>query len=411
MWEDKGDDINTPGKYMNLKDYHLVNGEKIMLTPAQRAYRDFVKSNMERLWKEVMYKTVDELGGKPVPMYKALGLPEELPEGFMPRVPISIGEAQQRENFVESFGGIKTRLRYFFRNTITNYLENTYYHKDPRGGLPLRYFQHAGFKEENILAGNYSDNVEVAFMSFADSLLNKKYLDDVYALSLGVKNKLAEIKGDRGEEKYKNLLKFMDDQISIHFPSVAEMQAMRTRPVRLKIPSIIAKPLGLSSEVEREMSEVKLMKLLKSSFSMAVMGFKALNALRNAALITLTNISQVTKGALSKIMGIPPDDFTPELKDALFAGKALVGVFKDFLTGNIENNKLWQLSKRADWMPDNYDYSFDRSNFVTEIPNFSLNNHAYMFHNFVESYGALMHLALMTKARKVTTADGKKVSV
>lgn len=141
-----------------------------------------------------------------------------------------------------------------------------------------------------------------------------------------------------------------------------------------------------------------------------VMAFKLAGALKNGVLITILNAQQGTKKMMSKWLGVPPDNYEPT---ATSVGASLADVTKHFalkMQGKEDSSKLWLLAKELDFMPDNYYFSEEKTNFYSDSIRFAPSSYAFMFHNMVETYGALMQLSIILRSMQLQNAKGEKFS-
>lgn len=396
MWE-KSNDPARLGWFLNTSAIDPNTGQP--LTKAQKAYRAFFFKNIHSTWKEVMgapYSTTKN--GKPRYKYELYGMPDTLPKDFMPRVMMDGREVRETSGFIGE-------LRNWGKYHLTNFFSDIENGDTEKGGVPVRYFGHTG--NAVVESANHSFNAEKAFSMFMGSMLRKKYYDDLLALAEGTKNSLEMVKSPYGGPQYKNLANWLNDHIYIQFMNRPQPSKFTGRKIKVPVNASIGKLLDIppgSYEVEQE----KLLRLIKSGLSHSVMGFKIVGATFNGLLITITNASQATKGLLSKAFNIPPDDVVPDIKAVSFAFAEMRNFWKASMMGKPHESKLWNLAKLSGWMPDNYDFSVGGDNLLSASKTAGFSSYAFMFNNFVESYGALWHLGMMLRSIKFTDENGKK---
>jgi hypothetical protein len=213
-----------------------------------------------------------------------------------------------------------------------------------------------------------------------------------------------------GTQKYKQLTKELDNLIGTVILQEPKEVKLTTKPIVIRPNSKLGKLMGLGDK-PITINQDKALRTLKSGLSFGVMGWKATSAAFNGALITITNAMHLTKGIVGKIVGVNPDDWDADLGKSALGWKDYAGYLKDTMTGNAHNNKLWLMAKEFNWMPDNYDYDTGAPDLTYDTTRPTLNSYAFMFHNMVESYGALTHLAVLSRSVKLTNATGEKFSI
>ncbi len=394
MWRESKDPAR-PGWFLNTSNVNPNTGEP--LTDAQKAYRKFFVENVHGVWEEVMDKPYAHTeNGKAKMMYDLYNMPKKLEADFIPRVMMDGKEAREHN-------GLKGQLQNWAKNHIMNFFHETEFGDGARGGVPVRYYGHTG--SAIVEGGNHSFNAEKIFSMYMGAMLRKKYYDDLITLAEGTKNALEMARSDYGGQKYKNLANWLNDQIYIQFLNQPLPSKLTARKVKVKVPESIGKILDIQPgtyEIEQE----KLLRLVKSALSHSVMGFKIIGATFNGMLITITNMSQASTGLLGKAFGIPPEDSMPTFKSVGGGFLEMRKYWKASLTGNLHNSKLWNIAKMTNWMPDNYDFAVGGDNLLSSARSDGFSSYAFMFNNFVESYGALWHLAMMLKSVKLVDVDG-----
>lgn len=393
-----GDFLNEGDTYTEIKD---GRSQTKTLSKAQREYRDFIKHSMSKVWNETLSRPshISYKGTKLLSKAEALGMPSSLPSNFMPRIPKSVDEIRKEEAYTAGAFGIQTRLKNWTKRTLTNFIENQYYSED-KGGIPIKYYAHTN--SGNVQSANHSYNAHEAYRMFLGNLITKKHLDDMYILAEGLKNIYELSTDEAGRQNLKNLSEFVDDTIYNQILS-------RPKEVRFKRSPIVLPPNKFfGNDQPLELNQDKILRTIKGGVSFSIMGFKLLGASFNAALITVTNVMGSTKGIWAKLAGIDPED----VQVSRLATVKGFGMYSNYLMnvikGTPEKSKLWNLAKKFDWMPDNYGYGVAPDDLLYDVKSKGLFSHAYMFHNYVETYGALTHLGVMLNSIKVDTPQGKK---
>jgi hypothetical protein len=405
MWR-KSDEVGNPGYFMNTTN---TTSSGRPLTEAEKNYRDFVQKSMRDKWSEVMNKPAYEnRRGRSQSMAEVMGFSSELPENFMPRAPKDLEEVRESQKYTEGLGGTKTRVEYWVKKNLTTLFEDTYYGKGEFPGLSVKYYGHSG--DGVVLSKAHTLNPEKAFRLFMGNLIHKDHFDRIYALAEGSKAMIEDKTNPDGTQKYKQLTKELDNLIGTVILQEPKEVKLTTKPIVIRPNSKLGKLMGLGDK-PITINQDKALRTLKSGLSFGVMGWKATSAAFNGALITITNAMHLTKGIVGKIVGVNPDDWDADLGKSALGWKDYAGYLKDTMTGNAHNNKLWLMAKEFNWMPDNYDYDTGAPDLTYDTTRPTLNSYAFMFHNMVESYGALTHLAVLSRSVKLTNATGEKFSI
>jgi len=399
LWKQSTDDLN-PGFFLNTDDYYFEGATKIFMSKAQLDYRNFIKESMAKEWKETMSRVSHyDRKGRPVTKAEALGYPPDLPSNFMPRIPKPVDEVRLEQEVTSGFFGIQTRLKSYAQKSLSRFVEDNYYSED-KGGIPVKFYKHNGSMA--VQEGGFSYNAHEAYRNFIGNLINKKNLDSIYTLGEGLKNMVELEKDEAGRLKYPNFAKFIDNQIYLQVLNRSkEVEATKTL---LTIPP--NKFVGNSNELI--INQDKVLRALKGGVSFSVMAFKMVSATANAALITITNTTNATKQPLAAILGIPPEDIGITTAGATKAYGSYSSHLASVFQG--KESKLMNIAKKFDWLPDNYDYQNRKDDLLYDVTSKGLGHYGYLFHNYVETYGGLVHLGMLMQSIKVDV-NGKKVSL
>ena len=416
MWR-KSDEIGGSGYYLNTKDTYIKNGKEVAMTKAEKEYRDFIHQTMKTEYYKFASEQVgvDEVTGLPVYRYTSLGIPQEMPVDFMPRIPKTESEVREEEvkqkGFKAGAAGLGTTAKETARRALTGFFEDKY----GRGseGIPFKYFKHVD-SPGIVDAENHSFNTQMAFKMFMTSMVTKAEMDPVYDLARGIKNALDEQLLETGEERrYPNTVEWLD---TIIYPQILGRQKTEkalSRAVRWKAGALTEKLTGIEKGTDVRISELELVKGLRSSVTALTLGFKVVSPLRNGVYVLLQSISQSSKGmitkALSKIYGVEVDELS---QVDLTGGKI---VLQDYIgksmTGNAEDSKLWKLAKLYKWLPDNYSITQEDIKKMEAVPKLGMWDNMYAMYAIGENLGSLWHLAGLLKATKIQDKDGNKVSL
>jgi len=142
---------------------------------------------------------------------------------------------------------------------------------------------------------------------------------------------------------------------------------------------------------DHSVSVDKIMKILKSWVSYSSMWLKLIPGTFNATLIFIMNAKEAVKGSISKrTHGINPEDIDFSISDLVKAQADYADFIWKSIIGKKEESKLWQMAKKLDYLPDNYDYAM-RKNELLGVKNKLIDTaNLYLFHSIGEEYGNLV---------------------
>lgn len=408
MWRESTDP-NQPGYFMNNKNTYLVNGVETPMTKAEIEYRDFVRESMRQAYNSFANEVVTERFNRGIRRYELLNIPAEMPEGFMPRVPKPLDEVREEEAFSQGAFGIKTNIGGAFKRSLTNFFEENF--EEDANGLPLRYMERRDTAV--VQEANHTWDTQVAFKYFMSSIKTKQELDPMYNLGHGLKAVLSDDLDENKKPRYDNLVKWLDSQITLQVMDSKKEQKLATKGIKFKMNSLGSKITGIEEGTQIIVSQDRLMKLLQTGTVYTVMAFKIWSPLRNAILIGMQNMTQTTRRIMNKgvssIVGVPPESF--ETLDLRGGRDAANSYFKAKMLGQEENNKLWNLVQKFNWLPDNRTYGKDTTSFLSDSIKLTKNSNAYLLYELGENLGAFWHLAGIMRGTKIQDKDGKLVSL
>lgn len=397
----------TPdGIFLNTSDSH--DGRK--LTKAEKELRDYYITTLKQLYADSMKEVVDVKYGRPVTKAEAMRMPEVMPDDFVVRVPKSLDETREDANVLKDFFGIKSYAETTVKSNIMSVIERNAFVNQKEGVFyPVKNFHTSG----KIVEGKmHSLNPDLGFKIMAENLMHKKHFDPLYPVAQGVRNIIADATTPDGKAALPNILSALDSHITMQIENKEKEVRYSTAPQTIdfttKIGKYWAKLLGVPQGTY-ELNQDKILRSLRTGLGFTTMAFKTFSAVKNFAIISLTNGIKLSSSYVGKLYGVKTDedDFT---KAAIMANKDMVNYWKDWFTDNKHNNKLHLLAERFDWMPDNSAYGRAKNNLFVDITKPTIGGTAYMFHNFVETYGALTHLSAALRSTFIMV-NGKKTSL
>lgn len=401
MWR-KG----TDGYYLNSTDTYMYKGQERRMSPAQKAYRDYVKSSMQEMYNSFAQEIVgDDRYGRPVTRASLLKLPPVMPDNFMPRIPKEFDEIREEESFLQGAAGVGSAVKYQTRKYLTSFIEESF--DNPTMPIPFRFFQHEG--SSVVQDELHSFDVEAAYKAFMTNMIYKKHMDSMYDVAVGTAQTLYDELDEDGNARYPELSKFVSEVIYPQILGTSKAVELQSKKWQFKAGKMMAKFTGLKEGTPVVVSQERVIRMFKSSVTMMAMGFRVIGPIRNFALYAVQNVSMSTRKAIGKLVGVPPEDF-----DGVHVSGA-TEVMRDYLKnkmfGKEEESKLWNLARKFNWLPDDFAYNVSTDHLLSKPMQISPTNSAYMFYQVGETVGSMWHLAGLMKGIKVTNAEGKKVSL
>lgn len=111
-----------------------------------------------------------------------------------------------------------------------------------------------------------------------------------------------------------------------------------------------------------------------------------------------------------KIFGIPPEQYNLNMRTMLRSMADMRGVFKGHMLNKLDEDKLWKLAEKFEWIPDNFPYSIKEDSLMSRAAQVTPFSHAFMFHDIGEKYGALWFLSALMRGTKLKNAAGETFS-
>lgn len=375
MWEEKP----GRGKFSRIITEQDVSSG--VYTREQYDYNKWYRETLTKLYSEVANKPALTEFGKTFSKAELMKLPSSLPEDFMPRVPMNFEEVVERHGVLS-----KEAAQYQYDSYLSGFTEEMYKGTDTKYGVPIKFME----SPKIVGANNYTYSTEIAFKGFIKNLILKDELDDTYSLGTAMKNLLKEDIDKDGNLNYKNTVDFLESQIQLHVLDTKNPTEFTRKKFRAKIGS---KEVVLSPE--------RIMRTTKSWISASSMWLKFPAGVANTALITILNHKDSVKGSIAKAFGIPEEDIDYTYSDLLSAQKEYGTFIYDIMRGAKEENKLWLMAKKFNFLPDNYDYATKKSDLLG-VKNKALDQaNLYLFHSIGEEFGNLALLGAQMKHYKV----------
>jgi hypothetical protein len=384
VWEAK------PGK----EGLYMTDPNKPGLTPAQKKFLLHIQSNMNNKWIEVMQGIAFENDkGKAIPMWKAMkrkNITAELPKDFMPRdwaTPAEIADKRKEGLWSQLKIGVEQafdakKSKFLDQYVKYNNARTSDYYKNTMGikVLPLKYMGNP----EIIADMDHSLDAERLYKQFMENLISKKHLDPLVSIAHGLKAHL-EQKSRVDNKEFKNTIKFIEDQLVGNVFKARKTTNWTSKTITTTGGNVIT--------IDNIIDALRVGTTWSSMILKPVMGTK--NAILNIMLATKEGL----KGSLGTLSGEDPQAIDFTLKDLARANRAYSGYTKDFAMGNLENNKLYNMAKKLQYLTNNYDWNVTRKDMIFGDSKLLDSSHLYFFHTWGEDYGnyvvmaaQLMHL-------------------
>ncbi len=347
------------------KGYYRVtetDPEWAQLSEVQKAYVKFFSEKLDSLYSEVANKVVyiDPLGKK-LTNAEFNNQPSKLDEDFMPRVYMSFSDFTERNGLMS-----KASAAWQYSKFKNNFLRSEFYAKNAYDVIP---FKHMG---SEAIIGNqmHSFNAEMAFYSFTDNLLKKKYFDEAHSIGVG----LVEYFKQNGEGTN---AEFLNDRIITEV-----LESKKELKIGKKNFSYVGKD-GKLKKVDVD----TILGAVKNFVTAGSMWLKVGAGLKNAALIAISNRKKSLLGNISKQFGIDEEDIDFTEGNLLEADFLWLEYLKDSALGNLENNKINLLLKEFNYLPDSFDFKLNRND-LASLKNKALStDHLYIAHSAFEQWG------------------------
>jgi len=356
------------------KGYYRVteqDAEWALLSDVKKKYVNFFADKIESLYSEVANKVVyiDPLG-KRVTNAEFNNQPSKLDVDFMPRVYMSFSDFTERNGLIS-----KASAAWQYSQFKNQFLRSEFYAKNAYDVIP---FKHMG---SEAVIGNqmHSFNAEIAFYSFTDNLLKKKYFDEAHSIGVGLVEYFKQ--NDEGSNA-----EFLNDRIIVEV-----LESKKELKIGKKNFSYVGKD-GKLKKVDVD----TVLGALKNFVTAGSMWLKVGAGLKNAVLIGITNRKKSLLGNISRKFGVDEEDLDFTEGDLLKADGLWLQYIKDSASGNVENNKVNLLLKDFNYLPDSFDFKLNRND-LASLKNKGLStDHLYIFHSAFETWGTgTIFLALL----------------
>mgnify|MGYP003651770901 CR=1 FL=1 len=399
--KDEGVD-KTPGWYR--KPMHMVEAEYKAGTMTQSQYdiMKYIDARWNKQFNKLSARTAyEDQHGNVVTLkdtYKLRSMSDvtndegELLDYFMPRTQPSyndILEKYENENIVFKTGKrIWETFRTFRDKTLTMFFDEQFQedYTTHVNKIPIRYLGSTKVIADEI----HTFNLEEIHSKFMNGMFQKEHFDAALALADGLKSyyQFKQLVSQGDAKRWEQYSKFMELQIisSILNRKLYDADNWSKSPIILQNPW--TKEYKESTDPKQyRVSLYKAIMALKDLRTGVALWLRIGGGTFNGAIITMFTIISTIKGSVAKRVGINPKDIDFSTSDMLFAGKEVTKYFYAQIAGTRHQNKLYNLMSRYNYLPDNYDYSVDKSDLrMVKNPLFRYSN-LFFFHAIHEEWG------------------------
>ena len=358
------------------------------LTEQQKKLIIHIRTNMQEAYSRIMSEEIIETGfrGEKQTKAQALGLPDRLENDFFPIVQIEIDELAERKTLgMLSGAALKERMN----NIALSFIDKEYYKKDQIFGQQIR-LAHMGLNTEG--GENYTKSLERGYKVFMKALLEKEHMDAVVTIGTALKvwydNRTNEKEGD-----FRNSSGFVESAITQLIYNQNKQTKFSRKPLGI--------PVGGGKKIY--INPDKLILGMKGWTTKTVMWLNLPSALFNDTLITLQVHLKGLEGSIAKWWGVPPEEIDVSMSKIIAADLDWLNMQKDWMLGNMKENKLYNLARRLDYLTSNYDYKIRKEDFTFDKNKLWDSSMMFYFYRIGEDYGNYVLLAAQLRMIKNKT--------
>jgi hypothetical protein len=249
-------------------------------------------------------------------------------------------------------------------------------YNESKMALPLKYLDSFNVVNER----NYTKNIVFMFDRFNKSMLHKEYMEEVYHTGQALKVYLQLKKNGEGQPMFENTVGFLEKKL------VGDLQNRIKRMKLLSLPFTIG-----TYNIDLE----KIIESLGTWTSQTIMWLKPLQGTGNALHAKSLVYREGLKGSIaSSFAHIDGDAIDFKVSDVAFADIEYFQKFlPDIFTNKMDQNKLFLLARKLNYVPDNYDYATNRKFLLSSRNELVSQSSMYMFHSKPEEYISLTTMA------------------
>jgi hypothetical protein len=237
--------------------------------------------------------------------------------------------------------------------------------------LPIKYMDNPIVINDR----NYTKNLVFMFDRFNKSMLHKQHMDNVYVTGQALKVFLEMKRYGNGQPMFENTIGFLEKKL------IGDIQNRSQMMKYTRLPITIGK------------FNISIDKILEGAIhwtSATIMWLRPLQGTGNALFAKLLTHREAMKGSIaSRFLHINGDAIDFTINDNVFADGIYATFTKDAMIGDLKKNKMFLMSRKLNYIPDNYDYATNRR-FLLSTRNQAISESSmFKFYSVGEEYVSL----------------------
>lgn len=254
-------------------------------------------------------------------------------------------------------------------------------------GIPMKYLGNDAIDSDPSI---YSHNLENLFTKSIRSYILKDELDDVYAINKAMQYMMMM----KDEDKHSETIKMLERNLELTI--LNRNQAT---------PSAEERAVFVSKN-KAKFSFYKLLLTLKSLSAYPLLTLNYIGGSLNAIMASILTVKQSIKNSMLKrgwfFTGIDKDHVDFSARDLAGGFAAWVGMTKDSMLGNLQENKTYRLLQDLRYLPSNFDWATNNSKLMTRSMKALDKSALFMFYNAPEEALATMVMVAQLKRMKIS---------
>ena len=318
--------------------------------------------------------------------------------GWFPKIPVTSDETG---NIFTQYFNKKYWKSLYNAHTLNYYESELVQERNLEEAIPWRYLGSPRIEAE----GEYSLNLETAFLQFMKYHIMKEERTDVYALGRGLMERAKYVQEQNMYTPMNNVIEYLDKMIKMQIQGLKQTDFGG---------GLLRKDIPLITSVKgnaRRPDWVKIIRSIKTSSAAPIMLLKPFQGAANAVFISLYTLKESIKDSIIKNTGVGnflkvDSNFTGFTVADLSKGWGNYGSFiKDNIASKENQNKLWLLAKKLNYIPDSYDIYHNALEGNINRGRIFDKSTLYMFHSAPEEAMAMTILAAQLHHMKIKSND------
>lgn len=415
--------VSKPGFYRKTVEEakaELASGD---MTQAQFNLLEYLDSTWRGTWSDVMLQDAyTDRYGNNVSYSQSMGLIDDgsqrgivnkegaLSEMFIPRLPQEYSEmGEEFSGLSRPLKGLYKMIKVFGSRQFSFFDEEEYSNYDQgQGTLNSVKVRYTG-SDYSITGQKHSFNLENMHYSFMTNMYQKKHMDFALALADGLKSFYQAKETVGGTKTYGPIIEFLDKHI---VQTLLQETGYRDNNLT-KYKLSFQNPFYQGHPGQRKAYSINVYKALmalKNLSTGSALFLKVIGGSFNGLLIAMQTATTAVAGSVTKRVlksqGLSTDDIDFTVSNLAKGVGDVAKLYASMINpmADKRNNKLYNLLKRFNYLPDNYDYAVDdRDLRKLKSPLLRYSN-LFVFHAFHEHWG---HAVLLSaQMHKLKMPDG-----